>query len=87
MSGAAIRKRRRFSAPDFIIGAILFLWMLIILYPFYNSVMISLVTQKEYLMSDFLLFPKNITWDAYKFVFTSDSLFDGFKVTGIDVVV
>ena len=58
MSGAVIRKKRRFSLPEFIIGAILFLWMLIILYPFYNSVMISLVTQKEYLMSDFLLFPK-----------------------------
>ena len=40
MSGAVIRKKRRFSLPEFIIGAILFLWMLIILYPFYNSVMI-----------------------------------------------
>ena len=87
MSRTNIQKKRWISLPDFIIGMTLFLWMLIILYPFYNSVMISLVTQKEYLMSDFLIFPKNITWDAYKFVFTSDSLFDGFKVTGIVVVV
>lgn len=81
-----LHKLRKFGTADIIISTVLFVWLIIILYPFYNSVLISIVSQKEYLMSDFLLIPKQITWDAYEFVFTSNSLFDGFKVTGAVVV-
>ncbi len=79
-------KVRKVSLVDVTIIAVMVMLLLIILYPFYNSVMISLVSQKEYLMSDFLVYPKNITFDAYKYVFTSVSLLDGLKVTFLVVI-
>lgn len=82
-----VHKIRRVTPFDVIIVCAMAALMIIVLYPFYNSVMISFVSQKEYLMSDFLLIPQNVTLDAYNFVFTSNSLWSGFKVSTLVVII
>jgi putative aldouronate transport system permease protein len=77
------RKRKRLQPFDWLVLLILGAWALIIIYPFYNSVLVSFVTQSEYTRTPFMLFPKHITLINYQFVFTSDTIWKGFKVTMI----
>ena len=52
-----------------------------ILYPFYNVVMVSFMTQKEYVRTPFVLFPKVLTLDAYKHVFSNPKIWSGYRST------
>lgn len=63
------------------IAAVLIIWGWIILYPFYNAIVISFMTEKEYLRTDFVLFPKEITLNAYKFVFSYSKILSGYAST------
>ncbi|MEG0692902.1 MAG: carbohydrate ABC transporter permease [Oscillospiraceae bacterium] len=54
---------------------------LIVLYPFYNAVLVSLVSQKEYIQTPFMLWPKNITLDAYLYLFEDGSIITGYRST------
>jgi len=66
----------------YIINAlILGLWALTIIYPFYNSFLASIVTQKEYVRNPFMLIPKNITFEAYAYIFNSSRVLSGYKNT------
>lgn len=56
---------------------------IIILYPFYNSVLVSLTPQHVYVKNPLLIWPKEITLNAYKFVFSNSQLLQGLKVTTI----
>ena len=60
---------------------------LLILYPFYNSVCVSLVSQADYIKTRFMLYPRNITFESYFVVFKNGSIFDGMKVTLIITLV
>jgi putative aldouronate transport system permease protein len=75
------RKARPLEASDIVIPVILGIWGLLILYPFYNSVVVSLVPQATYIRTPFLLYPKNITLNAYSYVFHSPTIWNGYKVT------
>jgi putative aldouronate transport system permease protein len=70
-----------------IIGLVLGLWGLVILYPFYNSLLVSLVTQEAYVKAPFMLYPEQITLEAYKYVFQTPYLWSGYRVTLFVVVV
>ncbi len=47
---------------------------LVIIYPFYNTILVSLVPQVDYVRSPFMLLPKRITFESYEFVFGSNLL-------------
>ena len=85
MSTAAMHNKRgrlhRLNGVDYAIMAFLALFALIILYPFYNSVCVSLVSQADYIKTRFMLYPKNVTFESYFVVFKNGSIFDGMKVT------
>lgn len=72
---------------DWIIFAILAIFALLIIYPFYNALLISLSPEKVVLETPFLIFPKEITFDAYKEVFKNKLLWSGFSVTMILLIV
>lgn len=66
----------------YVVNAIVLgVWGLIILYPFYNSILVSLVTQKEYMTTRFMLFPKQVTFDAYAYIFSSSRIYHGYVNT------
>ena len=86
-------RRRTFNANnrigslDWIILVILGLFTLMIIYPFYNAFLISLSPERVVLETPFLIYPKEITFDAYKEVFNNQLLWSGFSVTMILLIV
>lgn len=76
-------KPRRFGAVNMVIAAALCVWAAIILYPVYNSVLVSLVTLADYAKTPFMLFPKKIDFSSYYYIFTWKSLGFGFRTTTI----
>ena len=77
---------KKYTAFDFILIAILGLFALSIIYPFYNAVLVSLVPMRDYLLSPFMLFPTHVIWDSYKFVFHSRLIWAGFSNSVIIMV-
>ncbi|MDR1439206.1 MAG: carbohydrate ABC transporter permease, partial [Clostridiales bacterium] len=61
--------------------ALLSVWGLIILYPFYNAVLISFVPQRVYIRTPLLLYPIEPTLSAYRYVFAWPSMAVGFRNT------
>ena len=69
-----LRKRtfnanNRIGPLDWVIFVILILFALMIIYPFYNALLISLSPEKVVLETPFLIWPKEITFDSYAEVF------------------
>ncbi|MGI5850626.1 MAG: carbohydrate ABC transporter permease [Clostridiales bacterium] len=60
---------RRFSVGDGILLLIMSLLSLSVILPFYNAVLVSLVPQAVYVRSPLLLWPKEVLWDNYRFIF------------------
>lgn len=73
--------RSRITSLDFVMFFILLFFVLIVIYPFYNAFLISVTTEKEYLSTPFMLWPKEWTFDSYATVFAEKSLWTGYKVT------
>ncbi len=78
---------KRIGTLDWILFAILVVYALVVLYPFYNAFLISISPEYVYLESNLLLWPKEITLEAYKSVFSNDLLWSGFRVTLILLIV
>ncbi len=73
-------KIRRFGVADFILLTLLTILGLIILYPFYNALLVSLVPNTVYLRyQGLMLWPPEVTWEAYSFTFQSSLIWYGFK--------
>ena len=51
---------------------------LLILYPFYNVLLVLIVSQKEYMQTPFMIFPKQITFEAYSFIFSNPRIHSGY---------
>ena len=77
----------RLGPLDWIIFVILGLFTLMIIYPFYNALLISLSPERVVLETPFLIIPKEITFDSYREVFQNKLLWSGFGVTMILLVV
>ena len=57
------------------------LWGLLILYPFYNSILVSFMNQAEYMRKPFALWVDNPTLVAYKEIFSDSKFLNGYKTT------
>ena len=79
------RQRRNFlnriQGLDWVIFVMLLIYALLIIYPFYNAFLISISPEKVYLETPILLWPKEVTFDNYRAVFTNKTLWTGFGVT------
>jgi putative aldouronate transport system permease protein len=77
--------KKHINAYDIIIIFLLSTWGLIIIYPFYNALLVSLVPQSIYIRNPFMIYPKEITWGAYKYLFAGKLIYSGYKNTLIIV--
>lgn len=68
---------------DIAVFLILTVWAVIIVFPFYNAVMISLVSTTEYVKNPVILIPHTVTFDAYKYILQGNRLLVGYKTTGL----
>ena len=74
-------KIRRWNWFDSVLFIFTFLFAVLVLYPFYNSVLVSFTPQHVYVREPFMLFPREITLDSYRVVFDNVLIFSGFRVT------
>ena len=58
------KKRRRFSLFSTLNYAFFVLISLVMLFPLWNVIVISLTDYREYVMNPLMLFPKQISWEA-----------------------
>lgn len=78
---------KRIGKLDWILFAILLFYALIIIYPFYNAFVISVSSEQAYLNEPLLLWPTDATLDNYREVFASESLWSGFRITMLLLIV
>ncbi len=82
MKNAAFKKRKhKIKAFDLVNIFLLTLFALLCLYPFFNQVMISFATKSDYYNATLLVWPKNFTWDSYKFILYQDRIGYAFLVS------
>ena len=84
----AVRKSRLYAMNwfDYVNFVFTLIFGLIVLYPFYNSILVSFTPQGEYLRTPFMIFPKTITLDSYQIVFDNKVVFTGLGITSIVTV-
>jgi len=68
----------KLSLIDYVIFVIMLIATLLILIPFWNVIMISIATPKEYADNPLLMFPKNPTLASYKALFADGTILTGF---------
>ena len=76
-----MKKMKKFSLGNVIIASVLILWGFVILYPFYNSILVSFMTQAEYMRKPFALIVSNPTLVAYEEILSDNKFFDGYRNT------
>lgn len=80
-------KKDKFELMDWILLIILTLGMLCILIPFFNVIAISFTSYKEYMQSDWVVWPKEPTLAAYQELFKDNRIFIGYKTTLVYLLV
>jgi putative aldouronate transport system permease protein len=79
--------KKRFDLFELGIGIILTLWALIIIVPFFNVIALSLSTEKEYLLTPYMIFPAQPTFDNYKKLLSESRIFIGYRTTLLYVII
>ena len=74
-------RKEKLTVGNVILTIIMILWGLLILYPFYNSILVSFMGQAEYMRKPFALWVSNPTLVAYKEILSDSKFFDGYKIT------
>ena len=75
------KKRKKWEAMDVVAFVFLTFFALLVFYPFYNAVISSIMTAREYTLHPVSLFPKEISWDNYIFMFSQGMMFTGYLNT------
>lgn len=72
------KSRKRLEAMDVVAFVFLTLFALVIFYPFYNALLSSFMTAKEYTLRPVSLFPREVTWDNYAYMLGRQTLGSGY---------
>ena len=71
---------RRFGAVDFVLLFFLTVLAVLILYPFYNAFLVSIVPNTVYMRyKGLMLWPPSVTLEAYEFTFKSSLIWTGYR--------
>jgi putative aldouronate transport system permease protein len=76
-----MNKKRKIDKIDIIVFIVLTMWVLSILIPFVNVLAVSFSTQKEYLETPLLLWPKKPTLENYAALFRNGRILIGYRTT------
>lgn len=73
---------KKFNAFDWLLSVVMTIYALMIVYPFYNAILVSIVPNTVYIRyKGFMLFPPEVAWDAYEYVFKSAVIWSGYNNT------
>ena len=73
----------KFGPFDVVLFIILLIFVLLIVFPFYYLFIVSITPNEIYLNTPFILFPSEVTFEAYNLVFTNKAIWNGFGITCI----
>lgn len=74
-------KLTRVTPTDVCILLFLLAFSGIVLYPFYNTILISITPQMVYIREPFMLWPKSLDFSSYQFVFENKAIWTGMMTT------
>lgn len=80
------RKGKRISGFSIFNYCFFSLVAIIMVFPLWNVLVISFTDYREYVMNPLMLFPKNISLEAYKYIFSNSELLESLKVSVIITV-
>lgn len=66
---------------DIVLAVLLSIGAMIIIIPFWNVLVVSFATQKEYADNPLMLFPKNPTLESYRYLFRDNKIWQGYVNT------
>ena len=75
------RKKKKISIFSICNYTFFVLIAILMLFPLWNVIVISLTDYREYVANPLMLFPKSITLEAYEYIFANDDLLTALKVT------
>ena len=81
-----VRERQKIERLDVVLLILLTIWVFLIIFPFYEALMSSLVSSLEFTKNPVILWPGRIVYDNYKTIFDYTNLFNGYKNTLIVVL-
>lgn len=90
MTNTKPKKRKKlnaYSAFDYINIVFFIILGIIMIFPFWNVFVTSIVTEGEFYSTPFILWPKEVTFRWYEFIFANDKLITSFFVTVFVTVV
>ena len=73
----------KFGSFDVVLFIILLVFVLLIVFPFYYLFIVSITPNEIYLNNPFILFPTEVTFEAYNLVFTNKAIWNGLGITCI----
>lgn len=73
--------KKKYTVGDIVLVTILVAWGLLIFYPFYNSILVSFMSQAEYMRKPFALWVSKPTLVAYEEILSDSKFFYGYKST------
>ena len=74
-------KKKKLDKAQIVIGIVMGIWALMILFPFYNAILASISTQREFSRNPLMLFPQEVTFSAYSYLMKATSLMTGYRNT------
>lgn len=79
--GVTIFTKDRKEPLDIVLIILLSFYSLLILIPFYNVIISSFLTQREFLERSLILWPQNPTFESYLTLFREGRIFVGYRTT------
>lgn len=74
-------KYKHITTMDIVLAFLLSIGAMIIIIPFWNVLVVSFATQKEYADNPLMLFPKNPTLESYRYLFRDNKIWQGYVNT------
>ena len=74
-----MKTNKKISVSTIILTIIMILWGIIIVYPFYNSILVSFMSQAEYMRKPFAFIVSDPSFMAYEEIFSDDKIINGYK--------
>lgn len=74
-------KYKHITTLDIVLAVLLSIGAMIIIIPFWNVLVVSFATRKEYADNPLMLFPKNPTLESYRYLFRDNKIWQGYVNT------
>ncbi len=81
------KNRRKVHAFDVFLVCFFIFYGLLMVFPFYNALLVSLVPESVYINNPILIYPKQITLESYSYVVKADLIWNAYMITIFEVVV